>query len=791
MHPQNPLDPRRVAPAAVAPVAAAGAPARRVRPIAAAVALLLALAGAPLPRPAAPPALGAPDAQVAGPTLRLSPATASPGDTIQLAAANFLPGRCLATLLWDGRRHGTYRIRDGGAMDARFVVPPGSTLASHRLTLMAEAPCLTSDNEFGQSASADLRVAAIGVAAKPRPDLAADLARADRLVVVRAVFDDRDTVVSHTVSVTDGLLPARAVRPDLVRLTARDVNGAVVDEVPGWHPAWVSEWTGEGEHHHLAQYPAEGRFIVPFQRNLGTLEVVDVPRQERVATIDLAPAIAAYCDLRPDDPACVPPGPTLWIAPAAGTVKATQTMTLEVRAHDIKALYGVQLTLRFDPRLVEVVDQDGATPGVQIEPGAFPPPDAVLRNTASNAGGTVEYVATLQGEKPGVSGGGTVATIVLRGKAAGTSPLAFEQVVLSDPQSRAIEVASQPGQVTVTDLTPQDTPITIAGRIVLERRPTSGGARVCVESTCATTAPDGSYTLRDVLPRLLRVTHPSYLASERAVPAGAADVPPVTLLGGDVNQDDRIHTQDVVAMGGGWGQRPGGTRWLEALDITDDDVVDVLDAVAVQFNLGRRAPGPWPDALARRDDRAPEDAADAGGARQDAEIDQAGDEPSTVVALMPETLRVPGRGVPASLDIAVADVSRLFGYHVMVKYDRAMLRVRDANPRPSAPGVQVRVGDFLDVENLLVAENRVDEEEGLVFLMVTQTYPATGRTGSGVLGTIDFDVLAEGTSRVKFEVVELYDDAWPEAVRIAAAHRGADVVALTDRFLNFAPWSER
>jgi len=755
--------------------------------------LLLLAAGALLLRQVAHPITGAPRAQVAGPTLRLSPSAASPGDTVQLAASGFHPGGCLGTLYWDGKRWDTFKIRDGGNLEARFIVPPGSTLGDHRLMLWADAPCLTSDNEFGLAASADLAVTAIGVAAKPRPDLAADLAHSDRLVVVRAVFDDRSRVITHTVTVTDGVLPARAVRPNLVRLTARDVNGAVVDEVPGWHPSWVSEWTGEGEHHHLAQYPAEGRFLVPFQRNLGALEVLDVPRQEVVASIDLQPAVAAYCDLHPNDAACVPPGPSLWVAPAAGAVKATQAMTLEVRAHDIKRLYGVQLTLRFDPRLVEIVDLDDATPGVQIEPGGFPPPDAVLRNTASNAAGTVEYVATLQGEKPGVSGGGTVALIVLRGKMAGTSPLTLEQVVLSDPLSQPIGVTSHGGQVTVTDLQPEDTTLTVSGRLVLERRPTSGGAQVCVESTCTTTAADGSYTLGNVLPRLLRVMHPSYLASEHAIPVGGASatMPPVTLLGGDVNQDGLIYTQDVVAMGGGWGQRPGDARWREALDITDDNVVDVLDAVAIQFNLGRRAPGPWPDSLAAHGFEAPNGPETKAPRSALDEANQGGDDPGTVVSLAPESLRVSGRGLPATLDIVVSDVARLFGFNVMVKFDRTMLRVRDANQRPSAPGVQIRVGDFLDAENLLVAENRADNDEGLVYLMVTQTYPAVGRSGSGVLGSIAFDVLAEGTSRVKFEVVELYDDTWPDALRIAAAHRGADVVSLSDRFLNLVPWAER
>jgi hypothetical protein len=760
-------------------------------------ALVLVGTGAALLRLAVSPAAGSPPAQVPGPALRVEPSSAAPGQTVRLVADGFLPGSCVGTLLWDGEMWDSFKIQEGGAMDVRFVVPPGSLLGEHRLTLQSGPPCLTDTNEFGLSATADLRVTAIAAAAMPRPDLVADQADNVPIVVVRALFDGRDRVVSQTVTVSESVLPARAVQPELLRLTARDVNGEVVDQVPGWHPTWVDEWTGDGEHHHLAQARAEGRFLVPLRRNLGLLEVMDAPRQAVVAQIDLQGAVTAYCDQHPDVAACVPPGPSLWLVPAAGTVKATQVMTLELRARDIKRLYGAQLTLRFDPRLVEVVDLDDATPGVQVEPGDFPAPDAVLRNNADNDAGTLEYVATLQGPKPGVSGGGTVATAVLRGKAAGSSPLSFERVVLSDPESRPIAVTSLGGELTVTALQPEDLTTTVSGQVVLERRSNSGGARVCVETHCVTTGADGAYTLADVLPRTVRVTHPSYLSSERAIPPGQAGVtlPPVTLLGGDVNQDGLVYTQDIVALGGGWNQTPLDPRWREPLDITDDDIVDVLDAVAVEFNLGRRAPGPWPapGAAGSVVGSVPGSGGpDAGASRSRPAADSGGaDDTSTVVMLAPESVRVPGRGVPATLDVVVRDVTRLFGFNVMVKYDRTMLRVIDANPRPSAPGVQVRVGDFLDLNNLLVAVNRADDEEGLVYLMVTQTYPAPGRTGSGVLGSIDFEVLEVGTSRVKFEVVELYDDAWPDAQPIATAHQGADVTALSDRFLMLLPWMEK
>jgi hypothetical protein len=73
------------------------------------------------------------------------------------------------------------------------------------------------------------------------------------------------------------------------------------------------------------------------------------------------------------------------------------------------------------------------------------------------------------------------------------------------------------------------------------------------------------------------------------------NLPDVTLLGGDVNGDDLVDGDDVQAILAAWNATPGSPGWSASADITDDGRVNVLDVVAVLYNWGREAPGPWPE----------------------------------------------------------------------------------------------------------------------------------------------------------------------------------------------------
>jgi hypothetical protein len=111
--------------------------------------------------------------------------------------------------------------------------------------------------------------------------------------------------------------------------------------------------------------------------------------------------------------------------------------------------------------------------------------------------------------------------------------------------------------------------------------------------------------------------------------------------------------------------------------------------------------------------------------------------------------------------------------------------VRDADPRPGSPGVQIIPGDFLDPVHQFVAVNTADNVEGTIDLSVGQTYPAEARDGSGVLGSIIFEGVGAGTSEVRFEDVRLLDDTLPDLLEIPAeTENGMITVTSSQRFIH-------
>jgi len=121
-----------------------------------------------------------------------------------------------------------------------------------------------------------------------------------------------------------------------------------------------------------------------------------------------------------------------------------------------------------------------------------------------------------------------------------------------------------------------------------------------------------------------------------------------------------------------------------------------------------------------------------------------------------------------NLDIGVEEVTDLYGGRVQLSFDPTVLQVRDADPRSSAPGVQIRPGDFLDPFHQFVLVNQADNSAGTIDFAVTQLHPATARSGSGVLATVTFEALAQGSSPVHFVNVRLGDDTRPDPLEIPA-----------------------
>lgn len=123
--------------------------------------------------------------------------------------------------------------------------------------------------------------------------------------------------------------------------------------------------------------------------------------------------------------------------------------TISIRVDGVENLYGLEFHLQFDPSIVEVVPADPAKP---LKPGDWLKGGFVAVNKADNTKGTIDYAVTLLNPAPPVSGGGAVATITLRGKKDGTSPLKISKAILATREASEIESELQDGAIGVSVL---------------------------------------------------------------------------------------------------------------------------------------------------------------------------------------------------------------------------------------------------------------------------------------------------------------------------------------------------
>ncbi|HLF25998.1 MAG TPA: cohesin domain-containing protein [Anaerolineae bacterium] len=118
-------------------------------------------------------------------------------------------------------------------------------------------------------------------------------------------------------------------------------------------------------------------------------------------------------------------------------------------------VYGIDVRARFDPAVIEIVDADPDSAGIQMIPGSFPQPDFLVRNTADNQAGTLQYVTTQVNPTLPVKGSGLVFSIQVRGKALGQSAVvSIEFVEIADRRGNTLPVDSLNSTVTVVSPKP-------------------------------------------------------------------------------------------------------------------------------------------------------------------------------------------------------------------------------------------------------------------------------------------------------------------------------------------------
>lgn len=130
---------------------------------------------------------------------------------------------------------------------------------------------------------------------------------------------------------------------------------------------------------------------------------------------------------------------SLVLSPATKSVKVGDEITLDVVLNTgSDKTTGSDLSLRYDPALLEVLDNDSQVAGVQITAGTLF--DFVPQNTVTLATGLIEFSAAQQPTSQAVvAADGKLATITFKAKAAGTANVRFDFTAGSTSDTNVIQ----------------------------------------------------------------------------------------------------------------------------------------------------------------------------------------------------------------------------------------------------------------------------------------------------------------------------------------------------------------
>jgi|GEM_PF-1594957 len=261
--------------------------------------------------------------------------------------------------------------------------------------------------------------------------------------------------------------------------------------------------------------------------------------------------------------------------------------TTQIKIADVTDMQGFSFKLDYDPDIVSVVDADPDTEDIiEIRAGdEFSGSDFfVARNEAKD--GVVEFAGTFQGMK-NFSGDTVLAEIDWKPVSTGQADLILSEVKLSDPNAVAIERELINGSVEVTSCAGT----AVLGQVHLQGRQNYGGVVVSDGQTYQTqTKADGSFSMAST--DYITVNSPGYLSAQADIQrqlsqvsdSGPINLGSITLLAGDINDDDVIDILDISYLGG----RYNSTDSLA--DLNADGLVDIFDLAVAAGNYGQQGP---------------------------------------------------------------------------------------------------------------------------------------------------------------------------------------------------------
>ena len=252
-------------------------------------------------------------------------------------------------------------------------------------------------------------------------------------------------------------------------------------------------------------------------------------------------------------------GSLLWINPA--TTETGIGGEVDLQLDNVADVYGLQVEMNFDPAILEVVDADPGTTGIQIAPGACPAPDFVVTNDTDNLSGQINYAVTqLNPTVP--CDGGVVAAVQFSCLAEGTSAVEIITSVVSDSSGVSLPHTTQNGTI---ECIPNV--FAIQGVIELQGWSDPSGTLVQLVNEQTNTVEDsvqvganGSFNFAASIDNTYTVvaSYDRYLNARAENLSGTTeevlDLGTSILAAGDLNNDGTINILDITIVGGNYGK---------------------------------------------------------------------------------------------------------------------------------------------------------------------------------------------------------------------------------------------
>jgi hypothetical protein len=224
------------------------------------------------------------------------------------------------------------------------------------------------------------------------------------------------------------------------------------------------------------------------------------------------------------------------IEPNSATLDMGESARIELTIQQASQVFGFEIQLNFDPRIIQMVDQDADSDGVQVSDGDFFDVEQgfIAANRVDNETGVMLYAITLLAPATPVNGDGILLSFEMEPIAVGRSNLTLSSVLLASTDGESlpvnldsgeVEVVGAPGDTPLPSFTPTNSPTatleqtpsptftaTSSSTATLEESPTTLPTNTAVEtlipsSPTFTVQPDSTQEI----PTIITMTFPSPL----------------------------------------------------------------------------------------------------------------------------------------------------------------------------------------------------------------------------------------------------------------------------------------